>query len=500
LLMAVQAVITDAHEQDRNDLHGKALFDAIDQRCGGGLLEILGELAQHDYATNPRPYPVIEEGTPEEVEEKAAELSPVILPHIWLALTSERDVWQSGQEWNSCLRVAPYSKGGEQWAFYVTDRLHYGGKKQMPLTLLDATPPPKSVLEAIFKRKVSQIHEVQAPPPASMRHLAVRTGARYGITSLTAKGLQNRDITRAIAQARYLLNQVDPDGDALAAGRVGLITFMECEQYIAEVLGIPYSSDTKHPECGRTAHYYGQRGTNHLEDCSILLVIGTPWPPPHEVVRLARAVYRDDSIPLDETIMTDDADHFTGYVDPRLQVFARWLSESELSQAAHRCRPLRHENRTVITMASGEVAYLPVTTEVKQLPTLTLDGENKREVSNAEKDARLEYAFAFLEEHGRTVTVDALRLVAQVRKAHAVKWLKSRREDALCSISKTVPNVQIVSISHSGTDLQILHKRPDAPLPATPGHINRGAIPSSQVWPLPQEQAARTSYKEGGAV
>jgi hypothetical protein len=56
----------------------------------------------------------------------------------------------------------------------------------------------------------------------------VRTGKRYGKTSLTAR--HSRDLARAIAECRYLLRNPDPDGALVAAGRVGQITHKDRER------------------------------------------------------------------------------------------------------------------------------------------------------------------------------------------------------------------------------------------------------------------------------
>jgi hypothetical protein len=118
----------------------------------------------------------------------------------------------------------------------------------------------------------------------------VRTGKRYGKTSLTAR--HGRDLARAIAECRYLLRELDSDGALVAAGRVGLITHKDCERAMAEALGIPAQ---------RTGHFSRLRGSNALEDCDILLVVGTPAVRPEQVARLARAYYHADLEVIDET-------------------------------------------------------------------------------------------------------------------------------------------------------------------------------------------------------
>ena len=143
--------------------------------------------------------------------------------------------------------------------------------------------------------------------PPNTRHIAVRTGKRYGKTSLTAR--HERDLARAIAECRYLLRELDPDGTLRASERVGLITFKDCKPALAAALGIP---------AHRTGHFWGMRESLALEDCDVLLVVGTPTLRPEDVARLARAYYHADSSAIDETSVRGE-DGRWHYHDPRMQ-------------------------------------------------------------------------------------------------------------------------------------------------------------------------------------
>ena len=81
-------------------------------------------------------------------------------------------------------------------------------------------------------------------------------------------------------ECRYLLREVDSDGLGRASGRVGLITHKDAERAVAEALGIP---------AHRTGHFSRLRESLALEECDVLLVVGTPAVRPEQVVRLARA-------------------------------------------------------------------------------------------------------------------------------------------------------------------------------------------------------------------
>jgi len=300
LLGALQATIAEAFGINTT-LHGRALFEALDKRCGDGGGQLAAWLAalQHDTrATNLHPATDLSIHDPLALE-KARKLPPVVLPHIWHGLYGELLKWQRGGEWNSRLRIGPFRQG--EWALHITTPLQFGqrdGEPLPPRVLLDATADAE-ILSHLFGCPVDIQREDVAPPPHT-RHVAVRTGKRYGKVSMTpprsgdgdAEQMSwQRSVARAAAEIRYLLRELDPRGEELAANRLGLITHKGCERVLAEAIGIPYS-DPAQPEgtgrVGRTGHFWGIRGSNRLEDCTILLVVGTPALQPDDVLRGAR--------------------------------------------------------------------------------------------------------------------------------------------------------------------------------------------------------------------
>jgi hypothetical protein len=118
-------------------------------------------------------------------------------------------------------------------------------------------------------------------------------------------------------KCRYLLHELDPDGTLAAAGHVGLITFKDCKAAMAEALGIPTE---------RTGHFSRLCGSNALEDCDILLVMGTQTLRPADLARLARAYYHADPQLIDETSVRGEDGSFH-YRDPRRR--------SQRGQCAH---------------------------------------------------------------------------------------------------------------------------------------------------------------------
>jgi hypothetical protein len=470
LLGALQAIIAEAYGTNTR-LQGRALFEALDKRCGGGgqLAAWLAALQHDPRATNLHPPTELSIHDPLALE-KARAQPPIVLPFVWHGLYAELLKWQRGGEWNSRLRIGPFRQ--EEWALHITTPLQFGqrdGEPLPPRVLLDATANAE-ILSRLFGCQVDIQREDVAPPPHT-RHVAVRTGKRYGKVSMTPPRSGDGDPertswrrydARVAAEIRYLLRELDPKGEELAAGRVGLITHKGCEQPLAEAIGIPYH-DPALPEgtgrVGRTGHFWGIRGSNRLEDCTILLVVGTPALQPDDVLRMARALYADDPVPLDEACDANSGDW--RYRDSRLQRVADALSHAELTQCAHRNRPLRHDGRVVVTLCAGDVDFLPVTTEITSLPHLTSEGELRATVGRAKQSARLVAALTALRERGELVTVRALVAEAKVDRTVATAWLKGQKE-AEPGISEAFLEMHLDPYSISKNKMKI-HSPPPAP-------------------------------------
>ncbi|MBA3825275.1 MAG: hypothetical protein H0X24_15420 [Ktedonobacterales bacterium] len=414
-LSVLQVVLTDIGQVHHADPtaplpSGATVFDAIDARCQGQLAVLL---AQMDRAFPQRPAPPqdVTLTNPQAVA-RAEGLPRVVLPHLIAALLAELPRWQRGQPFNSRIRVGPV---GDGMAFYLTEPRTFTAAKDgtmPPRVLLDATADP-TLLSRLWDAPVVVRH-YDVDPPAHMRHIAVRTGKRYGKISLTAQS-HARDRARVVAELRYLLADLDPDGALMQAGKIGLVTFAACEDALGEALGIPDY---------RRRHFWATRGSNALEACEILLVVGTPALAPNQVIRLAEALYWHE-VKINPRC-EEGADGHWHYVDPRCQALADSLINAELTQCAHRNRPLRHDGRIVVTLCQGEIANLPPTTTITSLPQLTADGEERRTASLVDAETRIQAAIAELHAAGQPVTVRTLarrtRLQIAVVGAALRRW------------------------------------------------------------------------------
>ena len=99
----------------------------------------------------------------------------------------------------------------------------------------------------------------------------------------------------------------------------------------------------------RIAHFGGSRGTNRLQDCDCLIVIGAPQPPTPQLLDMAAMLYFERDAPFDTTWSTRDIPYANQawawpiggfWDDPQLQALIEQTRESELVQAIHRARPL----------------------------------------------------------------------------------------------------------------------------------------------------------------
>jgi len=143
------------------------------------------------------------------------------------------------------------------------------------------------------------------------------------------------------------------------------------------------------------------------------LSVATPAPNPEEVMRLAHAIYWQDTKPiLDKQ-------------DERFEQLLNYLIESEMTQAVHRSRPLRFDHRTIITLSTYAPEYLDCTTEVVGLPMLEEDGSDKGEKRDSAIEQRIMKAIQEVEQAGLSITVRNVQPRAKVRKGDVERIVRT---------------------------------------------------------------------------
>lgn len=116
-------------------------------------------------------------------------------------------------------------------------------------------------------------------------------------------------------------------------------------------------------------HFGGNRGTNRLQDCDALFVVGAPMPTLAAIQETAAMLFFERDEPfktdwhaIDVPFVGQAAAYSVGgfWDDQDLKTLLRQLREAELLQAVHRARPLRR-NVDVWLLTNVVVPELPVT-------------------------------------------------------------------------------------------------------------------------------------------
>lgn len=364
----------------KKDLTGRALFDALNTRLNGELEGLLFRLSLRDEATTRRP----------ELSQFETASPRVVLPFIVLAMLDEMDCWKEGTDWNSRLVIS-----GGKLRVTVPREI---ARNAPPLIIADATANP-DVVSAALGRNVT-VYRHDADPPPNMRHIHVQSS--YSKQSMRF-GRQ-----KAIADVRFIAKELGID-----AGRVALITYKDHEQEIADACGIVTHD-----------HFGNIRGSNAFQDCDVLIVLGTPRVNGEEVIRLARAIHWQKP-----AVSTDFDKTNWRYVDEDVQRVDDGMARDELTQAAHRNRPLRFDGRTVVTMSGLTPDFLPVTEEWR-LPAVDAEGKTRDESAGEQrKDRQLLAAYNRLVVRGVKLSGAALAKEARMRKDSALEWLRQRARD-----------------------------------------------------------------------
>lgn len=193
------------------------------------------------------------------------------------------------------------------------------GKKELYETLFHR---PVTVVEPRVRRqgRVIQVHD-----------------------SANGKGAISDKEDSPTVKAKRLRQQADRVAERYEPGRVAIVTYLKL---------LDLFQDWEGPK----AHFYGARGTNRLQDCDALIVIGTPCPPLDSVEKLARMVFwgRMKSFRVGGKLpwkvdwrkyqYTDEEGRgiempVGEFADPALQYLLWQTREAEIIQAAHRGRP-----------------------------------------------------------------------------------------------------------------------------------------------------------------
>jgi hypothetical protein len=394
LIVAIQAAIAGVGRETakynrigqwHNEVRGKLAYDLINDALGGQLTLVLFGLRRELRCG----LSVITEHPTAKYKDaiEIKHLPGTGLIKIAVTMLSEWQKWVSGNEFNSLIGLT-----GEE--IKVTRRIRPYRVQSVPsIALLDATSSPR-ILAKVFTDIDIEVNHQDVIPPPDLKHVWVHTGARYGKTALVDKSSFQREQKRVIKTVQLIFRK-----EGIVPRRLGVVSYEKFATILGEALG------AQPKDC----LYFGNlRGSNALEQCDVLLVVGTPTPSLDDVLRDAQAIfYRDSDGPV------------VDYEDERFEFTLEHHIMSELTQACHRNRPLRHHGRTVITLASKCPMYLPITHEIVELPYMVGSGYSSKE--------KLDMAVEALQERGGKVNTRTLQKESGVRRNVVCEYLKELR-------------------------------------------------------------------------
>lgn len=292
------------------------------------LLEKLGDLAEplKQTASLEEPHP-FEGGLGWEDTERL-QIPKRFLRELRDVLNWEYQAWKSEKRWNPRLRFERrFPQMAPQLQLTLRRDLPLDALAGKPLVLLDASLS----LEEAERLFPDRRWKVVDPPLALPKEVEViqYPGRLWGKTSLSRPAAQED----ALAEIGRLVEQHQAES-------IGLITHHSFAALVKQ----------RFPQL-KVGHYYGQRGSNEFENCSVLICFGTPNPNPQDMLNQARALYWDASPLLELEILegrTFDVSPGTesvrtrvrSFADPRLREILESRRDEELRQAVFRVRPL----------------------------------------------------------------------------------------------------------------------------------------------------------------
>ena len=197
-----------------------------------------------------------------------------------------------------------------------------------PIIVLDAYAR-ESFYEQLIPSRDIHIHRIEAKLNVEIIYIPINV-AKHRLVDMfksQEKVIQNiiHNIIRGPCEGNY-------DGTVL-------YTYKIFEQELIATVSI------------ETGHLWAGRGTNIHEVKQNLIICAGGSPHPTELLADCRALYRNDPEPIDPT---PDPKNRRRYLDPRLELLRKMRQDDELTQVAHRIRPVNanHEDRKRIIVMS----------------------------------------------------------------------------------------------------------------------------------------------------
>ncbi|MEZ4614927.1 MAG: hypothetical protein R2867_05345 [Caldilineaceae bacterium] len=290
--------------------------------------------------------------------------------------------------------------------------------RQLPFIWFDGTGT-KELYEELFQRPVTVI-DGDPTPMGKIIQIAEHTNNMLSVV--------NADKTPKLARTKLLDLQIAAI-ERIEGKKAAVITYSA----LVEALSDGGSRETM--------YFYNQRGSNDLERCDALVVIGAPCPPMDSVVRDASMIYQNETTPFDDRWITVDRPFLysapdgkarigqvSEFADPRLNVLLRERRDNEMIQAIHRARIVsRYAN--VYMISSVPVQGLVIDRLITIPELVGMPEQKDANIGNATRLEGRELAYQIMQEKGKNfVEVSDLR-EAGLSRAKAMRLVRDLADD-----------------------------------------------------------------------
>ena len=413
VLLLLQHAVTDAPEQA---LIGPAVWDHLAKAAARYSLDLAALLrALPMKGTLPEP----EAGADGYVTAATVDaVPPATILLVLNALRAELAAFESGADFNSCLRLN--SRAIEVWTLRepVPDRHGVPIAPQMALLVLDATP-----VDALVEH-VMRDHQRLPDVRAIVRLPENVTVAQYASTSnghtVLADEGHLQAVINEVARERVKYAVGDLTEEAVVVFKQRRRRFVETGFAEAQVLS-----------------FGSLRGTNALASVRRLHVVGRPMPPGDDLVFLAQAIHHD-ATPISGQI-TVAARSYGGqraaidvvdFDDSRVSALLQATRDDELTQVIHRARLLTLQPQLEFERGDQREHVRVVLHTNHVIPGLRVDelhvtegGLDVNQQRQQDAGRRINDAITTLIARGDRLTVSAVARVAGAQRGTVAKAL-----------------------------------------------------------------------------
>lgn len=443
VLQLLLHAITDAPAQS---LIGPAVWDQLATtaaRYSCDLVAVLNALP----ATLTLPEP--DRGAHGDLTAAAVDAAPpATILQILNALRAELSSFQSGEDFNSGLRLS--ARGIEAWTLRepVSDRQGVPLLPRMALLVLDATPV--DALVAHVMRDHERLPDVRATVQLPANVTVVQYAASSNGHTVLAADERLQVVIAEIEDERTRHPVADPRDEAV-------VVFKRHRTQLVQ-LGFAES---------QVLSFGSARGTNALASVERLHVVGRPMPPADDLVLLAQAIHHDGA-PVSAQLAVAPRTYggqrvgvdVIDFADPRLSALLRATRDDELTQVMHRARLLTLEPQLgldgpeprrqvrVVLHTSHVVPGLRVDQlHLRDAPPRNLNQQRAQDAGN-----RIREAIATLIAGGEPLTDSAIARLAGAQRRTVAKALRN----GLHSLRVSAAGVA----SDLGTPVQTVNRDP----------------------------------------